>query len=208
MTEGGEAMGVRGEAIGEGLKERGRWKWQTRKRNLRGSRKWRGLDCRGRSLEQGGGKSGGGKQRRGGVREGEDSRGGRSQERKPLAEAEESGFESSEARNNGKGRSLESVRGGVRKVGGRGLESGRSLAAGRSYSRFPLSHLIHLACTQRPGPAQLSADFRPHRAHRRLWAGPQQLQGGGCYPSRLGGGRGGDPTRLTLPGPLPRRTTT
>lgn len=30
-------------------------------------------------------------------------------------------------------------------MGGRGLESGRSLAAGRSYSRFPLSHLVHLA---------------------------------------------------------------
>lgn len=39
LTEGGKAMGVGGEAIGEGLKERGRWKWQTRKRNLRGSRK-------------------------------------------------------------------------------------------------------------------------------------------------------------------------
>lgn len=79
-----------------------------------------------------------------------------------------------------------------------------SLSSGAGFPKAARFLPRPLACPQRPGPAQLPTDLRPHRAHRRLRAGPQQLQGGGCPPSGRGRGKvgvGGAPARLTAPGP-------
>ena len=76
-----------------------------------------------------------------------------------------------------------------------------SLSSGAGFPKAARFLPRPLACPQRPGPAQLPADLRPHRAHRRLRAGPQQLQGGGCPPSGRGreqvgvGGCPGPPDR-------------
>lgn len=75
---------------------------------------------------------------------------------------------------------------GVRESKGAGLGKGWSLGLGVGCPKLPPPQLAPVARTQRPGPAQLSVDLRPDRAHWRLWAGPQQLQGEGCGLSGLG----------------------
>ena len=84
-----------------------------------------------------------------------------------------------------------------------------SLSSGAGFPKAARFLLRPLACPQRPGPAQLPADLRPHRAHRRLRAGPQQLHGGGCPPSGRGrgqvgvGGCPGPPDRAPACAPPP-----